>query len=127
MNLEKLVGCKLAAVLAAKYNLGLVGITFVWWFLAGLNGYFNTGFDMLSTIVNYMVLTSVATLVAGIVSKSNRGLIGVSILTQVVAITILILSKSVLTNMVGVCLQPLAFFTYLLLLKQVWLLNVKAC
>jgi len=126
MKLEQQISNKLIWFFELEYNLGLWLLSALWWFLACFGGYFNTNFDMLSTIAYFLILTAVASMVIGMVNKVARDLISLSLLTLMLTITNLILSKSIITNMIGIFIQPATFFVYLLLLKKVWRLSVKA-
>jgi hypothetical protein len=117
-------------IFVTPYNWSLILLTFITWFGATYFGYYNTNFDMLSSITNYVIATSLIAMVVGALKQSKRSeaLQQIAIMTLMLSFLGLIGYKSVnpIFNIVGsLAFVPSSIFGFFLLLKNLWLLSAS--
>ena len=124
ISLEQTLGRLIGRILATPYNWSLVGLTILWGSLIYCFGFWNTNFDMVSTMTNYIMLSGVAVTVVGLLMQGelSSNLTRLGVLTQFVTMLAIFIAKSVATSRFGVFIIPLSMFCFLLLLKNIWLM-----
>jgi hypothetical protein len=128
-SLELRIGC-LESIFVTPYNWSLIVLSFIAWFGVAYFGYYNTNFDMISSITNYVIATSLIAILIG----STKSLEGARDLTKIAIATLslsflsLISFKSVnpiFNNLGCLLLMPASIFGFFLLLKNLWLLSAS--
>lgn len=128
---QKFVG-SFGVVFELPYNIGIAALTIAMWLGSFAFSYSSTGnFNLFPTIVSYMVFASLFGITYGSIAVRKSG----DLLTKIEAVTITKLGVlSVILNifmLMGVkifafqqiglyVISPLAIFSFLLMLKQVW-------
>lgn len=110
--------------LVTKYNFSLIIITALSWMFACVFQYYNTNFDPLVLSSNYIMYLSLISISLGLTINGihYKHLARLGILSAVLVVFALSASKSVLTALLGeVWLVPISMFTFLLLLRNIWL------
>jgi hypothetical protein len=111
-------------VLVTKYNFSLVIITALWWMFACVFQYYNTNFDPLVLSGNYIMYLSLISISLGLTIDGSRykHLAKLGVLSAILVVFTLSASKSVPAALLGeMWLVPISMFTFLLLLKNIWL------
>lgn len=111
-------------VLVTKYNISLIIMTILWWVFGCYLPYYNTNFDMISTVANYVFILSSVSILIGSINCGNhyKHLVKLGVLSVLLIIFISSASKSVLTSyMCKVGVKPIGMFSFFLLLKNLWL------
>lgn len=123
--MNKSIDTLISKILVTPFNIGLIVMSALLWILCSLLGYWNTNFDMLSTIETYIIaLGLIGILIGGIGDKSKLHLIKLGIITQIIGVFALATSKSVAVSIIGIwLLTPMSFFWFFLLLKNLWLIT----
>ena len=127
-SIESKICGLLGKVLVTPYNVSLILITILVWFLSCYFGYFNSNFDMMSTIAGYIIWGSQGCIVIGVFTTGSysKCLVKLGVLTELITIFALLSAKSVvvLINSIGMLvLFPLSIFCFLLLLKNILIWN----
>jgi|GEM_PF-1692848 len=117
-------------IFVTPYNWSLIVLTFITWFGVTYFGYYNTNFDMLSSITNYVIATSLIAMVVGALKQSKRseGLQKIAVTTLTLSFLGLIGYKSVnsIFNIVGsLAFVPTSICGFFLLLKNLWLISAS--
>ena len=97
-------------------------MTVIWWLLISYFGYWNTNFDMLSTMENYIMYLNLTCIAVGMISNGKRceHLVRLGVLNTILVVFALSFSKSTLTDIFGyILLVPMSMFCFFLLLKNI--------
>ena len=128
-SLERVTGY-LDSMLVTKYNWSLLLLSLITWSVIAYFGYYNTNFDIMSSAANYIIATSLISILIGFVQRIERSriivLMKIAITTLFVAFLGLISVKSIepmFNNLGCFLLLPLGIFGFFLLLKNLWLLS----
>ena len=108
--------------LSFPYNLGLIFVTIIWWTFSFFFSYYNTNFDMLSSVCSGILMISIASIIIGIFQEKSKHLGRLGVVTSLAAIFSLSLGKSVITSSYAIySIVPITMFLCLILLKNIWL------
>jgi len=119
-SVEHILSELLHSFLVTPYNWSLVGLAAFLWSCVCYFGYFNTNFDMISSVSYYIMLLSLVTIIIGFTKKElGTNLVKLGIVTELVNIFSLCSSKSVVFQQFGIfILLPICLFLFLLQLKN---------
>ena len=129
-NLECNIAVVLNKILVTPYNWSLLVITALWWLPVCCYGFWNTNFDMVSTITNYIMLLSVVCIAIGLLADKPQlfVLARLGVLTQLATMLVIVIAKSVVTSGIGHFVIPICMFGWLLLLKNIMTITMlKDC
>lgn len=125
MNIEKKVATTLIRILVMPFNTGLIALTGIIWILAVYFPYYNTNFDLLSTLANYTTYFSGICIIAIFLLKNKGDYVAVqamAIIAFIWSILTLLAVKSVYLSNIGYLIFfPIDIFCLLLILKNIWL------
>ncbi len=120
---EQKIMDKIASFIVTKYNIGLVILSILLWICIMFSSYYNTNFDMLSTIINYTCFLSVGSIVGSFITSKIEGekIISYATINFILSFLTLIITKNTILSAIGVFLLfPLNIFVTLLLIKNIW-------
>ncbi len=123
-SMERKIVDLIGKALVTKYNFSLIIITALWRMFACVFQYYNTNFDLLVLSSNYIMYLSLISILLGLTINGihYKHLARLGILSVVLVVFALSASKSVPTALLGeMWLVPISMFTFLLLLKNIWL------
>jgi hypothetical protein len=124
MYTEKKIITTIANLLVTPFNISLIALTGVIWAMVVLLPYYNTNFDLGSTLANYITFFSGGCVIASILgngSDERLQLSATAVVSFVLSILTLLVTKSVMLNQLGhLVFLPINIFCMLLLVKNIW-------
>jgi hypothetical protein len=121
--MNKCTNTIITSILALPYNVGLIILTTLLWSFCCYFGFWNTNFDMLSTVEGYIAGFGLVSILIGALGHARwHRLIRLGVITEVAAIFALVASKSLVISALGVwILSPISMFCFFMTLKNIWI------
>lgn len=112
------------SVFRLPLNMGCVILAILLWFFVMSFTYNSSGnFNLFSTIMNYIALASIASIVGGKISTATNGkqIVNLGIISLLLSIFAIIFFKVMILSFIGyLVICPASFFVFALLLKSLW-------